>query len=1278
MVAVIAFLTIAFLALTRREKGAVTTSTDQTIARLAAEAGLERAQVDLLASMLAFTNRFAFDLRVSTNYINAFGFDNTQPQQPLDATLRHWATNVNFAYPNGTPVLAGTPDFATLCSSLFYDPRPPVFIRTNRLDAPEFRYYLDLNRNGRYDTNGYQPAITWDVANPFLNTNGTFMPVPVAGQTVSNFFVGDPEWIGVLERPEFPHSATNRFVSRYCWIAVPEAKALDVNRMHNNARERNLALPGNDGFVRNQGVGTWELNLGAFLADLNTNFWNLPGNAYDYRTNLALQNLGTGFDDASALLRYRYAGSLNNLKSVQNLFGTDGATAFASDMIDGYAAGPLMLGTATPTVDVDVSPSSRLGRPWAGDENPERVFTTQDFFDPAKNSPAFFDRLWQAGTNNSSYDRYTFYRLLSQLGTDSEPEPPDKMNLNYDNLIQTNSVSRVASVTNFYHWRPIDFFTNAAERMLRVSSGEWRSRNPNEFRAIFGRDQSFGATDIPVIVSNRLVYTPSVHRLLQLAANLYDASTNSPFPSVFRPHFVRRGNDVFITGFEEVSTEVAAALSEPWDIATFAVLRQRISTDPAQPTRTNVYGVPWIVGAKKGLPNFNEMAVESAFQVTRKLMVRRSTLNPATARYETNQMYVLGVTNRLDVELWNSYRTNYPRPVDIYISNSMTMVLTNQGLAPIAWHARWGVYYQSNKPAGAPTGFWNGSGLKLNEGLPLANSFVTASNEYVLLRSSILRVNPPGYEPDTGQTALFERQTTFPVPQMALAVTNRLHAVIVDRGTAVPRIIDYVQLLGQPIVRDLTAEMGRNTERDTMGIIAQLWDARRFNNATDARVPTRGIVFQMDVSSGGVFANLSQETWRNYGEFNLAGGQTVEDAKAYFRAFFDNSNSSLVNTSRFVQVPFSPTRRILMRQSWQANDPLVHYTSGDLGVTSESREDMFKVPVANWSNIGALNERYKPWGGKPGQATDSQQFNPAIKDPLVRCSDDWEFPTNKYPNLGWMGRVHRGTPWQTVYLKAGDILAVNRGPAAWREWAGHLNDFDTDNRAPWSDRLLFDSFTTALSDSAARGRLSINQSGLAAWSALFSGVITVTNWMADNDVRRLKLGGLEARPSFNPFVVEPAGRYEPADPKTWPALVRLVNGINRTRTNQALFPQGVFRRLGDILAVPELTDASPFLNQGSSWQRELGLTDAAYERLPQQVMSLLTVGGPRYVIYSFGQTLRPANNSIVAGGPLDLLCTNYQITAEVATRAVVRVDDVDDPTKKPRAVVESYNVLPPD
>ena len=70
-----------------------------------------------------------------------------------------------------------------------------------------------------------------------------------------------------------------------------------------------------------------------------------------------------------------------------------------------------------------------------------------------------------AGTNNDSYNRYTFYRLLSQLGTDSAPEPPGKMNLNYCNVDNNGNVVPDMA-TNFIPWMPEQFFTNAAIRLL--------------------------------------------------------------------------------------------------------------------------------------------------------------------------------------------------------------------------------------------------------------------------------------------------------------------------------------------------------------------------------------------------------------------------------------------------------------------------------------------------------------------------------------------------------------------------------------------------------------------------------------------------------------------------------------------------------------------------------------------------------------------------------------------------------------------------------------------
>src|SRR6202000_3039967 len=82
-------------------------------------------------------------------------------------------------------------------------------------------------------------------------------------------------------------------------------------------------------------------------------------------------------------------------------------------------------------------------------------------------------------------------------------------------------------------------------------------------------------------------------------------------------------------------------------------------------------------------------------------------------------------------------------------------------------------------------------------------------------------------------------------------------------------------------------------------------------------------------------------------------------------------------------------------------------------------------------NIGSLNTRYRPWGGYQQNPDPQTDYNIALKDPDVTQSTDWDFMTNKFPSLGWLGRVHRGTPWQTVYMKS-PLMATND----WQKWAG--------------------------------------------------------------------------------------------------------------------------------------------------------------------------------------------------------------------------------------------------
>ena len=249
MLAVVTVMAVIFLGISRRERTAVSVTVDLTTARLMADQALARAQAQLVGRIAAESNLFAYDFQVSTNFQNPNGF---QPAFGSDLL------NVGYTYANGDPLDAA--DLRQSLANLFYDPRPPVFIQTNSPSTPlDFRYFLDINRNGRFETNGIVPV--W--------TNGV-----VVG---TNSMVGDPEWIGVLERPEWRHSASNQFLGRFAYLILPAGKSLDANFIHNSAKSRGFSPPTiPEGFMRNQGVGSWEMNLAAFLEALMPRMYAPP------------------------------------------------------------------------------------------------------------------------------------------------------------------------------------------------------------------------------------------------------------------------------------------------------------------------------------------------------------------------------------------------------------------------------------------------------------------------------------------------------------------------------------------------------------------------------------------------------------------------------------------------------------------------------------------------------------------------------------------------------------------------------------------------------------------------------------------------------------------------------------------------------------------------------------------------------------------------------------------------------------------------------------------
>ncbi|MCO5051087.1 MAG: hypothetical protein M9920_02140 [Verrucomicrobiae bacterium] len=1271
LLSIITFLAVVFLALTGRESGAVKVSVNQSAARQAAEAGFERAKAQLLARILATTNASDFGLLVSTNFINRSGFDSAAVNQ---------LTNVNYDYQdNGNPLTAA--QFLRNLTNLLYDPRPPVYV-TNRAfaNSNEFRYYVDLDRNGRPDWTGYQPLTNALGQAVVSATNASVLE--------TNYVVGDPEWIGIMDRVNLSHGPDNPFLSRYAFLAQPIGNTLDLNYAHNNSKR----LPQN-GFFRNQGVGTWELNFAAFLRDLNTNYWTY--NLYSTNTPGGV-SVGTAFDDAWSLWNWRMGSA--GQASVQGLFGINGVNALTTDFSDAYGAGPLLaypFGSGY-TQDPDQA-NATMSTPWPGADFENHFYSPQDLFDPAKARSGMPyglpDRLAAAGTNVSTYDRNTYYRLLEQLGTDSAPEDAEKLNLNYVNI-------GGLSATNFIAWTDtarlqahfgatvnpaLLFFTNAVDRLLRTYSTEWLASDYAVYTNLFRIDYAFGVTNIPVVISNQFVYSPAVHRLLQLAANLWDTKPNpralQGFPTIFRPLFQADpvGTNVYISGFVE--------LDNARELNGLPLLDIMATNNPATAIGNGnvmIFGAPPVVGVHKGLPNFNEFSAAPTLTMTRKLKVRKNTAGNLVS---TNQFFTMSVIMPSGAEFWNSYASNYTRPVNIFVTNRATVTITND----------LGLRY--SPPAFVTSGFYSTNNWSRH--MPDSKRpFIVPMSTNVPFLPVVGYVTLPAYR--TGfvmatNTAVYDPDPSFPMPRWGVTISNRVHAMILEAGT--DRIIDYV-LLGNMVFQTNWTDMICTSEAGTGDPLKLLWATNTLSGPyLSGQV---GVLQQINISQGMPRIPDDSEGWASYRKGN------PDDVSSAIRNFSNFLSKRPINNLAADELeadaPFTPTAQFYVPMIYEANDPLVHYLSDDLfdlqrsgfaqPVTSLNPSG---APPGNAGTIGDPNARYHPWASDPAiAASDPDAYNPALKDPMVTASDSWDFPTNALPTIGWLGRVHRGTPWQSVYLKAFDIglagiassptewahnSAFQKAAQKWANWAGSRTLEGGFYNRPVTDRLLFDVFTTALNDNASRGRLSVNQSGLAAWSAVFSGVTVLTNSIENRPSSRMK---------YDLQVIQPAGIYDAQATNLWPPLVRLVDGINRTRWNTNYFRGGTFEHLGDILAVPELTDASPFLNlKAGSAGLQKGINDAAYEWLPQQVMSLLQLGTPRFVIYAYGQALQPAPDSILAGGAYSGLCTNYAITAEQAIRAVVRVEGSPDPRNTstnlpvarrypPRIIVESFNPLGPE
>jgi hypothetical protein len=717
---------------------------------------------------------------------------------------------------------------------------------------------------------------------------------------------------------------------------------------------------------------------------------------------------------------------------------------------------------------------------------------------------------------------------------------------------------------------PIGFFTNFAGKLLQS-------------------EMNLNLSHIQVYPLNQ--YTPAVHRLLQVTANIYDCTTNRttltayPYlPTIFRPQFTNDNGTIYISGYVE-DDGANAVLIKPRDL-------QNPDDRAALQADDNVYGVPLIIGAKKGFPNFNEFSMAVISQFTRKVqIVKTATQNPSQWNYYAQ--YVVGISNVFSVELWNSYTSTYPRDVSIYVTNELTMKLTNN----------WGVALFSNVDIGTsiflPANVWPASAVNITPNTSAA-LILPLFTDFVFVPDSVYLANPPSFT--TNLNAAFDGLTpTDRAPQWGLSVTNRLRVIMQDTQTG--RLIDYVQLGVLGDSRKITEDL-QPLPVDTNNNFKDLWDTNRL--ITIPPNLTKGINSQIQLSLGnqnspasdwtpymilppGYNKNFEVDKFRSfYGFSTLYGGYTAAQLAQIMAA----------STNTSYTVPFIPTAKIFNYRTWQANDPLVHYLTDDLTDLQQlaTKPSLVKSgsPITNaLPNMRVTNTRFQPWGGNP-QNPDDIASDLAFKDPLVTRSDDWNFPSGVPLNFNWLGGVHRGTPWQTVYFKSSTVSS-NR----WQLWTGDARFADAGLTMPTNDWRLASLFISLMNTNPPGSLLSVNQTD---WSPAFgAGVNVWTNTLDDGSVDSYPTPTLQ----FTSLIMA----------SNSPQSGVIANGINNFRFSR---PGHYFYDIGDLLGTPELSVNTPWLNLSDA-QRRYGIVDAAYEVIPSQILPLLRTDSIGAIAQNYGQ-----------------------------------------------------------
>jgi len=433
------------------------------------------------------------------------------------------------------------------------------------------------------------------------------------------------------------------------------------------------------------------------------------------------------------------------------------------------------------------------------------------------------------------------------------------------------------------------------------------------------------------------------------------------------------------------------------------------------------------------------------------------------------------------------------------------------------------------------------------------------------------------------QTHTFQPNSGFYVPHWWLNLNACVRFILVDTEVDPPRIIDYVNIKDWERTLDVTAKLTEGAYCSTIGSgtynnPANHWCVNRLHGAApdDITIPTYGIMNQIGVGL------LGTTDWSSF-SLDPYAGNDAESAVDGFRynlkgwsPIYPKDQGKTFYRSNVFFAPFAPYRPIFIHTSGQANDPLVHYQISDLTdpAISPSNRVNFVSHYPPLDNLGLINDQYQSWGGNPlGSRTNPKvpAFEIRAKDPGVTRPDVWVFPSGQPLSSDWLGRVHRGTPWQTLYLKSGS-LKFSAELEGWRAWVGIEDASQADLLLPTRDWRLASELALLFNSQRPQDLASANQTAQD-YLSLLDGLIALTN---------------TAPWQFEPIVIS-------ADS---PQAATIAAGILQARANQ---PGQVFHHPGDMFSTPELSLASPYIDTNFA----TAISDQLVESIPSGLLSRL-------------------------------------------------------------------------